>query len=146
MYRFTLMYNRLFLFSIALFSIILCQSQEVDSLSQKSPKIAALRSFMLPGGGQFYNGQPVKGSILASTGIASAYLYMDFSKKYSSSDGLSPTIKKDYLYQRNRYGWWVIIVYIYGLLDAVVEAHLHPFNKVMNEDLEKSDQEVLDKS
>jgi len=138
MYRFTLMYNRLFLFSIALFSIILCQSQEADSLSQKSPKIAALRSFMFPGGGQFYNGQPVKGSILASTGIASAYLYIDFSKKYSSSDGLSPMIKKDYLYQRNRYGWWVIIVYIYGLLDAVVEAHLHPFNEVMNENLDKS--------
>jgi|TARA_B100000959_G_scaffold264621_1_gene305299 TM2 domain-containing membrane protein YozV len=144
MYRFTLMFNRLFLFSITLSSIILCQSQEVDSLSQKSPKIAALRSFMFPGGGQFYNGQPVKGSILASTGIASGYLYMDFSKKYSSSNGLSSKIKKDYLYQRNRYGWWVIIVYIYGLLDAVVEAHLHPFNKVMNEDLEKSDQEVLE--
>tara|TARA_Y100000590_G_scaffold18796_1_gene22345 strand:+ start:54 stop:476 length:423 start_codon:yes stop_codon:yes gene_type:complete len=132
-------------FSIVIFSLILGQDQEVDSLSQKSPKIAALRSFMFPGGGQFYNGQPIKGSILSSAGIASAYLYLDYSNKYSSSDSLDSSIKKDYLYKRNRYGWWVIIVYIYGLLDAVVEAHLHPFNKVMNENLEKSDQEKLEK-
>ena len=133
-------------FSIVIFSLIVGQDQEVDSLSQKSPKIAALRSFMFPGGGQFYNDQPIKGSILSSAGIASTYLYLDFSNKYRRSSNLDSSIKKDYLYKRNRYGWWVIIVYIYGLLDAVVEAHLHPFNKVMNEDLEKSDQEVLDKS
>ena len=69
-------------FSIVIFSLILGQDQEADSLSQKSPKIAALRSFMFPGGGQFYNGQPIKGSILSSAGIASAYLYLDFSNKY----------------------------------------------------------------
>ena len=46
-------------FSIVIFSLILGQDQEVDSLSQKSPKIAALRSFMFPGGGQFYNDQPI---------------------------------------------------------------------------------------
>ena len=132
-------------FSIVIFSLILGQDQEVDSLSQKSPKIAALRSFMFPGGGQFYNDQPIKGSILSSAGIASTYLYLDFSNKYRSSDYLDSSINKDYLYKRNRYGWWVIIVYIYGLLDAVVEAHLHPFNKVMNENLEKSDQEKLEK-
>ena len=132
-------------FSIFIFSLILGQDQDVDSLSQKSPKIAALRSFMFPGGGQFYNDQPIKGSILSSAGIASTYLYLDFSNKYRRSDNLDSSIKKDYLYKRNRYGWWVIIVYIYGLLDAVVEAHLHPFNKVMNENLEKSDQEKLEK-
>ena len=132
-------------FSIVIFSLILGQDQEVDSLSQKSPKIAALRSFMFPGGGQFYNDQPIKGSILSSAGIASTYLYLDFSNKYRRSGNLDSSIKKDYLYKRNRYGWWVIIVYIYGLLDAVVEAHLHPFNKVMNENLEKSDQEKLEK-
>ena len=43
-------------FSIVIFSLIVGQDQEVDSLSQKSPKVAALRSFMFPGGGQFYNG------------------------------------------------------------------------------------------
>ena len=132
-------------FSIVIFSLIVGQDQDVDSLSQKSPKIAALRSFMFPGGGQFYNRQPIKGSFLSSAGIASTYLYLDFSNKYRRSDNLDSSIKKDYLYKRNRYGWWVIIVYIYGLLDAVVEAHLHPFNKVMNENLEKSDQEKLEK-
>ena len=139
------MLRKLSFFSIVIFSLILGQDQKADSLSQKSPKIAVLRSFMFPGGGQFYNGQPIKGSILSSAGITSAYLYLDFSNKYSGSDNLDSSIKKEYLHKRNRYGWWVIIVYIYGLLDAVVEAHLHPFNKVMNENLEKSDQEKLEK-
>ena len=30
---------------------------------------------------------------------------------------------------------------LYGLLDAIVEAHLHPFKEVMNEDLEQPKKE-----
>ena len=64
--------------------------------------------------------------------------HLDYSKKYNDSKNLNQADKKNFLHQRNRYGWWIIIVYIYGLLDAIVEAHLHPFNSVMNEDLEKN--------
>lgn len=115
----------------------------MDTLQSKSPQTAAIRSFVFPGGGQYYNGQPIKGAVLSTFGVASAVLYMDFSEKYKNSEGVSQSDKKNFLHQRNRYGWWIIIVYIYSLLDAVVEAHLHPFNEVMNEDLEKPDQEDL---
>ena len=126
-------------------SFIFSQYNDVDTLQSKSPQTAAIRSFVFPGGGQYYNGQPIKGAVLSTLGVASAVLYMDFSEKYKNSEGVSQSDKKNFLHQRNRYGWWIIIVYIYGLLDAVVEAHLHPFNKVMNENLEKSDQEKLEK-
>ena len=124
-------------------SFIFSQYNDVDTLQSKSPQTAAIRSFVFPGGGQYYNGQPIKGAVLSTLGVASAVLYMDFSEKYKNSEGVSQSDKKNFLHQRNRYGWWIIIVYIYGLLDAVVEAHLHPFNEVMNEDLEKPDQEDL---
>ena len=124
-------------------SFIFSQYNDVDTLQSKSPQTAAIRSFVFPGGGQYYNGQPIKGAVLSTLGVASAVLYMDFSEKYKNSEDVSQSDKKNFLHQRNRYGWWIIIVYIYGLLDAVVEAHLHPFNEVMNEDLEKPDQEDL---
>ncbi|OUX21201.1 MAG: hypothetical protein CBE10_00555 [bacterium TMED250] len=127
-----------FTYFLLLFSLIAGQNRNQDSLKLKSPSVAALRAFTFPGGGQFYNNQPLKGSLLTSAGIASVYLYYDHSNKYNNSSSLSSVDKKNYLFKRNRYGWWIIIVYIYGLLDAIVEAHLHPFSSVMNEDLEKN--------
>ena len=96
----------------------------------------------MPGGGQFYNGQKLKGGLLISGALVFGFLYADYSKKYSDYSGDDTLEKARYLKLRNKYGWWVGFVYIYGLLDAIVEAHLHPFNKVMNEDLEKSKVEV----
>ena len=124
-------------------SFIFSQYNDVDTLQSKSPQTAAIRSFVFPGGGQYYNGQPIKGAVLSTFGVASAVLYMDFSEKYKNSEGVSQSDKKNFLHQRNRYGWWIIIVYIFGLLDAVVEAHLHPFDEVKNEDLEEPGQEDL---
>lgn len=145
MHSFVLIYilKNSFILLLLFTSFIFSQYNDVDTLQSKSPQTAAIRSFVFPGGGQYYNGQPIKGAVLSTFGVASAVLYMDFSEKYKNSEGVSQSDKKNFLHQRNRYGWWVIIVYIYGLLDAVVEAHLHPFNEVMNEDLEKPDQEDL---
>ena len=145
MHSFVLIYilkNSFILFLLST-SFIFSQYNDVDTLQSKSPQTAAIRSFVFPGGGQYYNGQPIKGAVLSTLGVSSAVLYMDFSEKYKNSEGVSQSDKKNFLHQRNRYGWWIIIVYIYGLLDAVVEAHLHPFNEVMSEDLEKPDQEDL---
>ena len=136
------MHKYRFTYLLLLFSPLVGQNNNQDSLKVKSPRIAAMMAFTYPGGGQYYNNQPLKGSMLTSAGIASSYLYFDFSKKYNASKGLSSDNKKKFLHKRNRYGWWIIIVYIYGLLDAVVEAHLHPFNSVMNEDLEKNNMET----
>jgi hypothetical protein len=68
-----------------------------------------------------------------------------FANKYNNYDGNDVTQKVTYLKQRNKYGWWIGFVYIYGLLDAIVEAHLHPFNDIMNEDLEKPNQKEEEK-
>ena len=121
-----------------IFAIILpLFGQEVDSLSRKTPQEAMKRALMFPGGGQFYNGETIKGALLVVITIGSAYFYADNANNYDNYSGTDSAIKQDYLEQRNKYGWWIGFVYIYGLLDAIVEAHLHPFKEVMNEDLEQ---------
>ncbi len=120
-------------------------AQEADSLSAKTPGQAVKRALLFPGGGQFYNGQPIKGGLLIGAAFASGLLYIDFANKYKNYDGNDGTQKATYLKQRNKYGWWIGFVYIYGLLDAIVEAHLHPFNDIMNEDLEKPIQKEEEK-
>ncbi len=111
--------------------------QAQDSTQQKSPSEAVKRAMLFPGGGQFYNEQPIKGMLLVGAAIGSAFLYMDNANKYTNYSGDDPSQKATYLKLRNKYGWWIGIVYIYGLLDAIVEAHLHSFKAVMSEDLEQ---------
>ena len=119
-------------------TIIPLLSQESDSTLQKSPSKAVSKALLFPGGGQFYNDQKIKGIFLLSTAIGTGFLYFENANKYKNYDGIDMSEKAKYLKLRNKYGWWVGFVYIYGLLDAIVEAHLHPFRDVMTEDIEKT--------
>ena len=112
--------------------------QESDSTLQKSPSKAVSKALLFPGGGQFYNDQKIKGSVLLGAAVGAGFLYLDNANKYNSYNGIDMSEKANYLKLRNKYGWWVGFVYIYGLLDAIVEAHLHPFRDVMSEDIEKT--------
>ena len=112
--------------------------QESDSTLQKSPSKAVSKALLFAGRGQFYNDQKIKGIVLLSAAISAGFLYLDNANKYNSYNGIDMSEKANYLKLRNKYGWWVGFVYIYGLLDAIVEAHLHPFRDVMNEDIEKT--------
>ena len=38
-----------------------------------------------------------------------------------------------YLQERNRFAWIAIGLYFYGILDAVVEAHLDDFDRIVEE-------------
>ena len=39
--------------------------------------------------------------------------------------------RQRYLEKRNKYAWWIGIIYVYAMIDAVVDAHLHSFNDLM---------------
>jgi len=114
-----------------------CFTQTADSLSVKIPKKAALYGTLFPGGGQLYNENWLKAALILTLEGAAIYQWSvngDIYKNYES--GNYPLSKHRYLEKRNKYAWWVVILYVYGLVDAVVEAHLSPFNDVMNENLE----------
>ena len=44
-----------------------------------------------------------------------------------------PLRKHRYLEKRNKYAWWLAIIYIYGMIDSIVDANLSDFNQLMDE-------------
>ncbi|MBC8323439.1 MAG: hypothetical protein H8E70_07725 [Candidatus Marinimicrobia bacterium] len=116
--------------------------QEVDSVKTKSPVKAALYGAMFPGAGQVYNGRWFKAVMILSLEGASIYQWSlngDIYKNYESGNyGLR---KHRYLEKRNKFAWWTVFIYVYGMLDAVVDAHLNPFKSVMAENIESHEKD-----
>lgn len=73
--------------------------------------------------------------------MAEVYYIWSFNENrmnYRYYDDSMPLKKSRYMDKRNKYAWWIGFVWMYGMLDAVVEAHLHPFNQIMSEDIESN--------
>ena len=51
-------------------------SQIADSTHQKSPSKAVRAALLLPGGGQFYNGQKFKGGLLISGALVLSLIHI----------------------------------------------------------------------
>ena len=119
-------------------SFLLGKTHPDTSDSIKSPKNAALSS-IIPGGGQLYNGKKFKASLILAGEILAIVNWHNNSQLYSSYDDANnveyPLPKYRYLEKRNKYVWRIGFIYIYGLIDAIVDAHLHPFEDVMAEEL-----------
>ena len=62
--------------------------------------------------------------------LENARIYRD----YETVD--KPLPKNRYLEKRNKYAWWVIFIYFYSMIDAMVDAHLSSFDQVMNTAIE----------
>ena len=127
------------LFVICLvFSFLLGEAHSDTSDSIKSPKNAALSS-IIPGGGQLYNGKKFKAGLILTGEVLAIVNWHNNSQLYSSYDDANndeyPLPMYRYLEKRNKYVWWIGFIYIYGLIDAIVDAHLHPFEDVMAEEL-----------
>ena len=119
-------------------SFLLGETHPDTSDSIKSPKNAALSS-IIPGGGQLYNGKKFKAGMILTGEVLAIVNWYNNSQLYSSYDDENndeyPLPKYRYLEKRNKYVWWIGFIYIYGLIDAIVDAHLHPFEDVMAEEL-----------
>ena len=101
-------------------SISCSQNVEIDSSEIKNPSIAWKISFV-PGLGQLYNEKYIKFATLTSAHIFSI-------KKYTSLR------KQGNITKRNTWGWWVIGLYFYGILDAYVDAQLSSFPSKVKKD------------
>jgi len=110
---------------------------EVDSVKVKTPAKAAKYGAMFPGGGQVYNGRWIKAAFLLTLEAASIYQWSSNGNIYKNYDSGNYNLRKHrYLEKRNKYAWWTVFIYIFGMLDAIVDAHLNPFNSVMTENIE----------
>jgi hypothetical protein len=93
----------------------------------RSPRGAMLRSLLVPGWGQFYNGKWFKG-ILAAGGetglIANAIIQNQYATRATTK------LEKEF-YQDNRrlVLWWLGAVLLYSIADAYVDAQLDSFDE-----------------
>ena len=121
--------------SVVLINIVL--ANEERSIENKDPKKAFYFS-LIPGMGQLYNGKLIKSAIFVGLEISAYVAWKDNSGKDNSYDSNNYPLKKHrYLEKRNKYAWWIGILYFYAMIDAVVDAHLNSFDSLMDSPLKQ---------
>ena len=129
---------RLILF---VFLIGLSYGQDLKKERIKDPKKAFYFS-LIPGMGQVYNGKLLKSAIVIGLEIAAYNACLNNLDIYNNYDnGNYPLRKHRYLEKRNKYTWWVGIIYVYAMIDAVVDAHLYKFDHIMDSSLDNGKKE-----
>ena len=130
------MSSKCLFFSLLLSYNVSAQINEVDSTLIKNPRQAFLFS-LVPGGGQFYNQKYIKGSLVMGLETLALYSWLENSKIYKNYDSEEYSLRQNrYLEKRNKYAWWVIFLYFYSMIDAMVDAHLIPFDDIMSTSIE----------
>ena len=119
-----------------LISIVLATPDTVE-VKRKDSKKAFIYS-LLPGMGQVYNGKWIKSALVIGL-EASAYVsWQGNLKKYRDYDSNDyPLNRHRYLEKRNKFAWWMGIIYVYAMIDAIVDAHLHSFDDLMESPLDQ---------
>ncbi|MCH7732632.1 MAG: hypothetical protein IIB44_08980, partial [Candidatus Marinimicrobia bacterium] len=103
----------------------IAQRDTTEAQVEKSPSKAVLYS-LIPGGGQVYNGKYLKAILIMSAGAYSTYNFILNRNLYLDTD-LDSVNRSRYRERRNKFAWWIGFVYIYGLIDAMVDSHLAAF-------------------
>ena len=105
----------------------------VDLKSKKDPKKAFYYS-LFPAGGQVYNKKFKKALVIISIEILAYRAWQNNIHIYNNYENNQyPLRKHRYLEKRNKYAWWLAIIYIYGMIDSIVDANLSEFNQLMDE-------------
>jgi len=115
----------------------------IEEKITKSSKKAFYYS-LIPGFGQAYNEKWLKSLIIVGLEIVSYKSWRNNIYIYDNYDNKDYPLKKHrYLEKRNKYAWWIGIIYVYGMIDSIVDAHLYEFNQLMKEPIiEKKNKEV----
>ena len=121
----------------------LAYGQDSKKEQIKDPKKAFYFS-LIPGMGQVYNGKLFKSAIVIGLEIAAYNACLNNLDIYNNyDDGNYPLRKHRYLEKRNKYTWWVGIIYVYAMIDAVVDAHLYKFDHIMDSSIENGKKEEI---
>ena len=125
------------------FLIGLSYGQDLKKERMKDPKKAFYFS-LIPGMGQVYNGKLLKSAIVIGLEIAAYNACLNNLDIYNNyENGNYPLRKHRYLEKRNKYTWWVGIIYVYAMIDAMVDAHLYKFDHVMDSSLANGKKEEI---
>jgi hypothetical protein len=95
----------------------------------KSPTGALLRSLVVPGWGQLYNGKYLKALVYAGAQLSFAYAAHVQNNRHHHYQNLDQDDLADfYRDDRNRMLWWLFGITLLSIGDAYVDAHLWNFD------------------
>lgn len=110
--------------------------EQVLVIEKRSPTGALLRSAVLPGWGQFYNDEPFKGIVLGAAEIGLlSWLVTEHIQAEDARTAYLETGDPDDLARYERHSgrrldliWYTSAAWLYGMLDAYVDAYLFSFD------------------
>lgn len=127
------------MFTVAVMISVTAGQEPDSSAVEKSPTRAVLYSIFLPGAGQVYNGKYVKAVVILAAQAYMAYQFNRNLKIYKRWDPEKYDLPRHrYLEKRNKFAWWTAFIYIYNILDALVDSHLSAFQEDEFEGVEPS--------
>ena len=119
-----------------LMSTALASNDSLDVKGKSSHK--AFIYSLIPGMGQAYNEKWIKSALVIGLEASVFISWQENLKKYRNYDENEyPLNRHRYLEKRNKFAWWMGIIYVYAMIDAIVDAHLHSFNDLMDSPLDK---------
>ncbi len=93
----------------------------------KNPTGAMIRSILIPGWGQFYNGRWLKGAAIAAVEIGTVVNAMVLDLWGDQTDD---EMEKLFYYDNRNLSYWILGgTILYGMADAFVDAHLYKFDE-----------------
>ena len=100
-------------------SLLFSEETFIDSSRIKNPQLAWKLS-IIPGLGQLYNHSYIKAGLIWSMEGYAIFQWKKFN--YTNQIG-----------KRNTYAWWIIGLYVWGMLDAYVDAQMSTFPSENND-------------
>ena len=107
-------------------------SSEVNTIPviiRRNPGAALLRSAVLPGWGQFYNDEPLKGVLFGTLelGLLAWLISEHFASEEARNNNDEPAYQ---LHSQRRLDliWYTSAAWLFGMLDAYVDAYLFSFS------------------
>ena len=96
-------------------------------VARRSPSAAMVRSLLIPGWGQWYNGKKWKAALAcgAELGLAANAALQNHYLQGASD----PQVREYYLHNRNTSNWVLALVVVLSMLDAYVDAHFADFDE-----------------
>ncbi len=92
----------------------------------RSPRGAMLRSALLPGWGQYYNGKLLKAALVF--GVETFFVTSAIVRNQKVVASTDPVIRSYWIDQRNNMSWAFLATRLLSVLDAYVDAHLSDFD------------------
>jgi TM2 domain-containing membrane protein YozV len=96
----------------------------------KSPGKAMLFSTLLPGAGQYYTGNYLKGALM--TAAWGTLGFLSIREHFIARDALAQNNTPRYINhrdQRNLWLWWTAAVWVFSIADAYVSSHMYKFKE-----------------